>query len=297
MKQFILSAIFLTAIIFLSCNNNSKTASEMGKKKVLSNDAKGQLFIIGGGKRPPSMLQSLIQLSGVDKEGYIVVLPLSSNEPDTVSFYAKRQFIEQGINKVVAFNFEQGKEIAPAKIDSLRNARLIYIAGGDQNKFMAIVKNTPLYTAIHDAYKNGATISGTSAGAAVMSKKMISGNELKHKEYTGEYRTIEAENIEISEGLALIDNAIIDQHFVWRMRMNRLISTAIENPEETSIGIDEATAILVKGNKATVYGSSQVVVLKNPKHSKKIANGLLAAENLNLSIYLPGDSFDIQTTD
>ena len=48
---------------------------------------------------------------------------------------------------------------------------------------------------------------------------------------------------------------LVDQHFIQRMRMNRLISTAIENPEKISIGIDESTAIMVENDSAKVVGA------------------------------------------
>ncbi|MDF1548898.1 MAG: Type 1 glutamine amidotransferase-like domain-containing protein, partial [Bacteroidales bacterium] len=154
--------------------------------------------------------------------------------------------------------------------------------------------NSPVYDAIHQAFKNGALIAGTSAGAAVMSKKMITGNEIKHPEYTGNFRTIESNNIEIKEGLGLNRSIIVDQHFVKRMRMNRLIATCLENPMETCIGIDESTAILIEGDKATVYGESQVIVLKHTTAETKIMDGLLGGEKMELNVYLPGDSFKIE---
>jgi len=154
---------------------------------------------------------------------------------------------------------------------------------------MKIVKNTPVYTAIHDAYNSGSTIAGTSAGAAVMSKKMITGNELKYPEYTGDHRTIEANNIEIGEGLGLVDNIIVDQHFVRRMRMNRLISACLENPAEKCIGIDEATAILIYSDSLTVVGISHVIVLQHKTGETKINNGLLGARDIRLDVLLPND--------
>ncbi|MFO7829591.1 MAG: cyanophycinase [Bacteroidales bacterium] len=254
----------------------------------------GKLFIIGGGKRPAEMVKSMVKISGVDSSGYIVILPMSSSIPDTASYYGKKQFTDLGLKNVFALNFNDSLDITTERADSIKNASLIYISGGDQNRFMEIVDGTLIYDAIHDAYKKGALIAGTSAGAAVMSAKMITGNEHKHPEYTGNFRTIESNNIEIKNGLGLIENAIIDQHFIWRMRMNRLISACLENPEETGIGIDESTAILVENNKATVYGESQVIVLRHKTAETKIVNGLLGAQELELNIFLPGDSFEIQ---
>jgi cyanophycinase len=254
---------------------------------------KGKLFIIGGGKRPPEMIERLVKESGLDKGGYVAVLPMASEAPDTAFFYTRKQFVEQGINMVFNFDFKKGNRPSPQQIDSLQKAKLIYIPGGSQSKFMEVVQGNDIYTAIHAAYGNGATIAGTSAGAAVMSKKMITGDERKHPEYTGDFRTIEADNMIIAQGMGLLPNAIIDQHFIWRMRMNRLMTVAIEHPDETCIGIDESTAILVEGNSAEVVGNYQVIVIKNPHNDIKTQNGLLGAENLKLRIYLPGETFHI----
>ena len=79
--------------------------------------------------------------------------------------------------------------------------------------------------------------------------------------------------------------------FIQRMRMNRLISTAIENPGELSIGIDESTAIIVENDSAKVVGAAQVIVLKNTKNDKKTLYGLLGARDLELSVILPGERF------
>jgi cyanophycinase len=277
----------LSLILITSCTIDQKN-------EILSSNSKGKLFIIGGGKRPVEMIQSMVHLSKTDSGGYIVVLPMASGYPDTAAYYSTKQFFEIGLTNVYALDFQSQKDMTKERLDSVRNARLIYISGGDQKRFMDIVNNTELFDAIHDAYRQGAVISGTSAGAAVMSKKMITGNEFKHPEYTGNFRTIESENIEIAEGIGLIENAIVDQHFVRRMRMNRLISACLENPEETCIGIDESTAIYVDGNKATVYGNSQVIVLKNKSAATISVGGLLAGEGLDLSIYLPGDTFAIK---
>lgn len=285
---------FLLFIFFfinsISCNNKEKAQETPDK---ITTTPKGKLFIIGGGKRPPKMIEDLISTSGIDSTGYVIVLPMASELIDTASFYSSKQFLDQGIENVHAMNFQSVEEMTEVRLDSIKNAKLIYIAGGDQNKFMEIVLNTPLYNALHEAYKNGTVIAGTSAGAAVMSKKMITGNEKKYPEYTGNFRTIEANNIEIGEGMGFSESIIVDQHFIWRMRMNRLITTCLENPMETCIGIDESTAVLIAGDSATVYGDYQVVTLKHKSAETKIVNGLLGGENLELNVYLPGDKFSI----
>ena len=159
---------------------------------------------------------------------------------------------------------------------------------------MSVVLNSPVMDALHLAYKNGAVISGTSAGAAVMSKKMITGNQLKHKDTETGFVTIEPDNIEITQGLGFLTDVIIDQHFIKRQRLNRLVAAAIENPDELCVGIDESTAIIVDGDNAIVTGIHQVIVIKNTGKIKNVKNGLLGTEGLQLSVYLPGQKFKLR---
>ncbi|HRX66808.1 MAG TPA: cyanophycinase [Tenuifilaceae bacterium] len=276
----LLLALILSLFV-VSCKEN---ASEN------INHALGKLYIIGGGKRPPEMIEQLVALSGVNEGKYIVVLPFASEDVDTAAYYAMRQFKNVGVKKITWFDFRKGKPMAQQKIDSIVNAGMIYISGGDQNRFMDIAQGTPLFDALHAAYQKGAVIAGTSAGAAVQSKKMITGNQLINPNMEG-YRTIQPKNIEITEGLGLLETAIIDQHFIWRSRMNRLISVAIENPNELAIGIDESTAILVEGDSATVFGVSQVLVLNAMYASISQTDSLLGAQNIRMDVFLPGQKF------
>lgn len=257
-------------------------------------NSKGKLFIIGGGARPTSMVDRIIIESGLDKGGYGIILPMSSAEPDSAVYYAKGQFTKQGIKKVYGLQFAKDEKLTKVKLDSIRNAKLIYISGGDQNRFMEIVGGTDIEKSIHQAFENGSLVGGTSAGAAVMSKIMITGAELKHPDYASTFKNIEADNIETAQGLGMVTNVIIDQHFVKRSRYNRLISAIIEFPEMTGIGIDESTALLIKGNAVEVVGESQVIVLKNTEHSKDEYNNKLGAKGITMNIYLPGETFTLK---
>jgi|SRR5690554_404359 len=291
---FLLSCI-ISATFAFSCTEQKESPKKEDAKieKTKTDYPKGSLFIIGGGSRPAEMVQTIATESGIDSDGYGVILPMSSVEPDTAIFYSTRQFKKLGFNNVYGLQFTEGEILNQAKVDSIRNAKLVYISGGDQSKFMAVVAGTDIEKAIHDAYANGSMIAGTSAGAAVMSEIMITGNELKHPEYSSTFRNIEVDNIETAEGLGMLKTAIIDQHFVKRSRHNRLLSAVIEYPDMMSIGIDESTAIYIKNGTAKVEGISQVLVFTNPKKDKLVQGDLLGAKGLQLDIYLPGESFDI----
>ncbi len=281
MKQVIV--FFL--IIILASNMQQLAAREQVQK--------GKLFIIGGGSRSDAMVNRMIDEASLRKKGYVFILPMASESADSAIIWSGEQFIRNGIKKVSGYNFQAGELPGKQLLDSLQNASLIYICGGDQARFMKSVSGSPVFDAIHTAFRNGAVIAGTSAGAAVMSKKMITGNELRYPQYNETFKCIEAGNIEYEDGLGLIATAIIDQHFVKRSRYNRLITSVLENSDLPGIGIDEATAILVNGNTAEVVGESQVIVFRNKSKSTKRQGIKMGANQIQLEIYLPGEKFSI----
>lgn len=238
-------------------------------------------------------MDEMLKTAQMNHKDYIIVLPMSSEAPDTAVMYAREDFAASGYHNVVGMNIRQESDLTSERMDSITGAKLIYISGGDQNRFMEIVGTGKLYESIHKAYLSGATIAGTSAGAAVMSRKMLTGNSIRYPDYTGHFPTIEHSNIEIAPGLGLVEGVIIDQHFIKRQRMNRLIAACLENPGHTGIGIDESTAIVVSGKNIRVVGENQVVVIRNPKNSRQKKGSLLGGKGLIVDILLPGDKFGI----
>lgn len=256
---------------------------------------KGKLFIIGGGNRSDELMKQVLTVAELSIKDYIVVLPMSSEQPDSSFIFFKTQMVKLTSNPIVMLNFNRETAQNKTLADSVQKAKLIFITGGDQFRFMNVVQNTPIKTAIQKAYENGSTISGTSAGAAVMSEKMITGNQKLQKQYSGTFDNIRYDNLETSEGLGLLKTAIIDQHFLKRNRYNRLLSALVEFPALTGIGIDESTAIIVRNNQIEIAGESEVIVVRNPKgilKSKK--NNLISIENLQMSIYTAGQKFNIK---
>lgn len=276
------TAPLIATLLFLAACGTS----DQGKPK-------GTLVIIGGGSRPEVIIERIIQEAGLRQGGYGVVLPMSSAS-DSAVYFASEPFRKAGVNSVVGLTFRKGETPTQVKLDSLLGAKLIYITGGDQSRFMDVVEGTSIAATILEAYQQGAVIAGTSAGAAVMSEKMTTGNQLRDTTYTSTFKVIESENLEIKPGLGLITGVLIDQHFLIRSRHNRLLTGVIDYPDHAGIGIDESTAIVVKGDRAEVIGLSQVLVVRNPSLSRRINGNKLGASELTLSVHLPGDKFQIR---
>jgi cyanophycinase len=275
--------LFIGLLAFLFCGS------------LQAQKTKGKLFIIGGGHRSDALMTQLVTLADLGKKDYVVVLPMSTEEPDSAYIYFKKQFETLTPNPIVMLNFDKTTAFNKVLNDSLQNAKLIFISGGDQSRFMNVVKNTPTFTAIHRAYKNGSTIAGTSAGAAVMCEHMITGNQKLESKYTETFNNIRYDNLETTIGLGLVKNVIIDQHFLKRSRYNRLLSALIEFPTHIGIGIDESTALIVRNKEIEIVGESEVIVVKKPKgitRSKK--ENLVSIKSLEMAVYHEGQKFKIQ---
>lgn len=279
---------FFLVITFYACSNNN------GETKPQSNIsfAKGTLFIIGGGEISDSLRMEMLNAAGWQPGDLISAVTLASGWGDSAYIWMNDAFKKlTGKNCVKIDSAAVHNKLS---LDSLRKSKIIYLGGGDQSAFMRKIENTEVKKIIRDAYYNGALVGGTSAGAVLMSDKMITGNGLIDTVYESTFSILKKGNIELEEGLSLLDSVIIDMHFIARSRYNRLLSAQIENPDYQCIGIDEATAIIVKNDSATVAGQNQVIVFSTPSKIKSGPNNLMGMDDMKISIYLPGEKFKIK---
>ena len=274
-------------LMLFSCSQPKLKSASPAREEA----AKGTLFIIGGGDRDDTLMQQMIAVSGWKKGDFITAISLPSVY-DSAYFWINDQLQRMTGQRCVRFDSTDIHD--EKKLDSLRRSKIIFIGGGDQLRMMNLIDGTPVKQIIQQAYRDGATVGGTSAGAAVMSSKMITGNQLRDTAYQSTFPVLLDSNLELKDGLGLLDSVIVDMHFIARSRYNRLFSAVIENPEYQCVGIDEATAIIVHGDSARVAGESEVMVIQEPHQVEKNRNHLLGARGIHVSVYLPGESFPIK---
>ncbi|MGB9663982.1 MAG: cyanophycinase [Ignavibacteria bacterium] len=261
----------------------------------ISAQPKGYLVIIGGGNRTNDIMKKIIELGGSNPR--VLIIPNASSEPLNTGERLKKEFQTLGCKDVFIFNGDRDKANDESYIKQFNDCNVVFFSGGDQNLLTKDLLNTSLLELIKTIYKNGGVISGTSAGAAVMSKIMITGDEYKNKDSSNPFNSIEANNIITTEGFGFIESAIIDQHFIKRKRLNRLISVVLENRDKLGIGIDESTAIILNPDQTfDVIGESQVIVF-DPTHLEdlKSNNDKLGGSNILMHILINGHKFDLKT--
>ncbi len=240
-------------------------------------------------------MEKMISLTD-KKDPKVIIIPNASNRPITTAEYQMNQFKELGIK---VCNFVYASDSLADKdsiIQHISDADIIFFSGGDQRRLTRDLNGSRLLAAIHKRYSDGAVIAGTSAGAAVMSEIMITGDELISQDSTRAFCTIQNGNIATTPGFRFINKAIIDQHFITRKRQNRLVSIVLEHPDLLGIGIDESTAIIVNPDETFDVIGDNAVIVYDARAANKIsinsANQFSAAD-IKMHILTSGQRFNI----
>ncbi|SDP31632.1 cyanophycinase [Pedococcus dokdonensis] len=193
----------------------------------------------------------------------------------------------------------------PANSVGIDSADGIYILGGDQGLAMKVLAASPAEAAMGRAAAAGATIGGTSAGAAVQSRNMING-------YVGSLGPADGlqrgstlmwwgDDADLERGLDFGSTQVLyDQHFYQRGRFGRLLSTLATSDERRGgasllgLGVDYATGIHNTGDQTLsgVFGASSAAVVDletlHSTHSWVGKVPVLSARNVLTHLLTPG---------
>jgi cyanophycinase len=244
--------------------------------------ARGPLIVVGGGGTPPAILSKALAVAG-GRDARVAVLPQASELPDTGTGSAK-MWLDAGAKEARPVVFADRSTAR----DIIGQATLIWIPGGDQNRFMKAIADTGLDDLIRERHKAGVAVGGTSAGAAVLSEAMITG--------AADLKSVTTGTTQLARGLGLWPEVIVDQHFLKRQRGNRLMSAVLDRPTLVGVGIDEQTAVIVQGATFEVVGASAVVVVdaRHATRAPSVHGRPVAATDIRLSVLRDGMTYRVE---
>lgn len=257
---------------------------------------KGTLVAVGGNEDKEHDLYvlrkivSLIETSIVNIE----IITTASEIPGEMEKMYRRSFEKIG-NTVVGFMHIKTREQAEEKeyIQRLKKCHVVFFTGGDQLRIISILGGTLfLDTVINKYYTEECIVAGTSAGAAAMSQTMIFGGESAEALIKG--------SVNVTAGMGLVQNVIIDSHFIKRGRFGRLMELITSSPGHIGIGLGEDTGIIIrKGYLVEATGHGLVVIFdgKQIKYSNisSIETGeAISVENMHVHVLVDGYSYDLQ---
>ena len=159
----------------------------------------------------------------------------------------------------------------PKVADIIHHAEAVFIAGGDQARYINWWMSTPVQEALNAHISAGKPIGGTSAGLAVLGQYIYSAQGdapddedlASSQTLTNPYFarvTLRRDFVKID----LLQNILTDTHFAKRDRMGRSLTFLARimkdrwSPDPREIAVDEKSAVLVERNgKARVIGSGK----------------------------------------
>lgn len=232
----------------------------------LSDEPTRRLAVIGGRLEDgnSAIFGEMHRLSG----GRILVFPTASGEPEEVGLETAQVFRSYGFEAEVAPVFGPNATVAandPAVAAMVRAFGSVYFTGGNQALIIAALApggvETPVLAAIREANLDGGLIAGSSAGAAIMSQVMIVGGTSLDAMVHGVTADPEKPGMLVGEGLGFFPYGVVDQHFIKRGRLGRLIIAMAKGGVQRGFGIDENTALIVEGRRGRIVGEYGAFVI------------------------------------
>ncbi|MBU6405715.1 MAG: cyanophycinase [Alphaproteobacteria bacterium] len=288
----------------------------------------GRLVIAGGAVSRDNVGVHGAFLEHVGANGRIAVIPAASGEPAQSAAAYIETLRGFGVNadridivRLAVIDDDATPDVDesawaanatnPDEIAKISAASGVWFTGGDQMRITATLLTaggaaTPMLSAIRGRLAAGATIGGTSAGAAIMSQTMIARGDslaaLTRPLLTGEASESEMDGgaLMVAQGLGFFHYGLVDQHFDRKARLGRLTRALAElaPAQRLGFGVDEDTALVVDlaQNTAFVAGASGVTVLDAREAQATVSRrGRFAVTGVALGHLATGDRIDLAT--
>lgn len=237
----------------------------------------GSLVIVGGALQDDAILQRFIDLAG-GPDAPIVVIPTAGGAQEYDQFYpGLLAFKRLGATNLTVLHTTDPAEADQAQfVAPLLDARGVWFPGGRQWRLADSYLDTRVHEALWDVLRRGGTVGGSSAGATILGSYLARGDTRSNTVMMGDHE----------EGFGFLKDVAIDQHLLRRNRQFDLIEIINARPELLGIGLDENTAIVVRGDQFEVMGQGYVVIYD---HNTQVDTGGL------FYFMAPGDRFDLST--
>ena len=221
----------------------------------------GSLALVGSGEYLPAMAEfekSLVQ-DGVKngKEARYVQIPTAAGRESTDRLeYWKQLGLTQakaiGVEATYLPIYTREDAFNQKYVDAVANSALMYMSGGDPHHLAEVLSDTPLWSAIVENWKTGASLAGCSAGAMVLSAHIPNFRLLKKT---------------ATQGLNLLPEIRVIPHFnkFFKWIPESAAKVLLHVPDNSIlIGVDELTAIVKRSGDTewVVVGEAKVHVLK-----------------------------------
>jgi cyanophycinase len=241
----------------------------------------GTLVIVGGGKVGTDILTRMFDLAG-GRHAPLVVIPTANGADDfPADWSGLKMFKDFGADNITVLHTTDRKVAdSEAFVRPLAAARIVWFVGGRQWRLVDSYAHTRTQREVERVLERGGVVAGSSAGASILSSYMVRG--ARENNYI-----MMAPGYE--EGFGLIKGVAIDQHMLTRNRQDDLEEVVTKHPDLLGIGLDESTAIIVRGQEFEVVGASKIAI-----HDGRLVAGERQQRNGKRYYFMgPGEKYDL----
>jgi cyanophycinase len=184
----------------------------------------------------------------------------------------------------------------PALIARVAACRGVFFSGGAQELIVDTLQPggeaTAMLGAVRAVFEAGGVVAGTSAGAAVMSQMMFRDAMDSLAVLKGQWRA----GREYDRGLGLLGpGLLVDQHFLKRGRIGRMLPALQSLGCRLGLGVDENAAVVVKGTLLDVIGGSGAVLVDVGDATCDVSLPAFNLRGARLRYLAQGDRHDLAT--
>jgi cyanophycinase len=233
------------------------------------------VFAAGGGTLGPEIWERFVLEAGGDTARIVLIPTAATDEEIAADGTALRALTAAGARSPIVLH-TRDRAFADSElfVAPLTEATGVWISGGRQFRLAQAYLGTRVQEELARVLTRGGAVGGSSAGASILASLLVRGDpETNEIVFSEEY----------PEGFGLLAGAAVDQHLLARGRQEDLWSVLALRPELVGIGLDEGTAVAVRGDVAEVLGASQVLFYD------------LAGAERRLGRFTAGDRFDLGT--
>jgi len=262
-RFFVLTALVLAAATMT-------IAAEVGPSS-------GSLVVAGGGVKDPLIYERFVALAG-GPEAPIVVIPTAGSGETYGDYWPGLQRLrDAGAIHITVLHTRDPQEADREEfVTPLLQARGVWFSGGRQWRLVDAYRGTRTLTEIRAVLERGGVVGGSSAGATIQGSYLVRGDSSTNTIMMGDH----------TQGFGFLTNVGIDQHLLRRNRHFDLVEVIEAHPELLGIGLDENTAIVVRGDTFEVIGSGYVAIYD----STNVLGG-----GWRFYFLAPGDRYDLST--
>jgi cyanophycinase len=258
----------------------------------------GPVVAIGGALRDDNaaVWRRMIELAGGARARFVVI-GFASEDPAGAATRAAATLRRHGAQAEALASADSAPTAARVTgwMRQVEAASGVFFTGGAQGRITAAMAPgqpaAPLLQAIRALHQRGGVVAGTSAGAAIMSATMFVDPPATLDILRGGVDGPET----LGPGLGFSGPGIfVDQHFLRRGRLARLLPAQVASGSMLGIGVDEDTAAVLHAGELQVVGSSGVLVADIAQASGGNA-GTFALRGIDLYLLHDGDRLQLAT--